>query len=183
MSIDDATKKELLWIVALGTMFAIVFALLPAADKPPTIMELKKLADANGFVTYAFDNPDFVGDEDKCEKLLVSKEALSQDDLESLNFAAMEDPSWQNRVCIMRDAKIVVPVPDEIVGDLQFFGDKEMIKAIRACLASSRKKGRTRRRRGRRRCFVMGCRSLKFGDGGPESVPAICSIVHYSKNS
>jgi hypothetical protein len=138
-----AAKSWVSLALACGT-FALTILYLPRTkDERPSMMDVKRIAEANGFFTFASEY-ELVDEEAQCHRIIISRRALSEMEVDSLVMADMEHPLWRDCICIMRmrpgvGIRHAIPAPDDIVGDLLFFGDVEIIRTIKTHLASSQR--------------------------------------------
>ena len=131
------------WISLTVACATLVMAILfrPQTGKGRlSLLDVKGIAEANGF--FAIANANELENEDaQFHKMIISRRALSEKELESLVMADLEHPLWRDCICVMRmrhaeRVRHAEPAPDDIVGDLLLFGDKEIIRTMKIHLAS-----------------------------------------------
>jgi hypothetical protein len=135
MKVKTAAIKGVFGALALVTVLALVVFTGPRLTRWPSIEEVQQTADKNGFSTHLRSHREHAGGDFVMQKLIVSKTPLSKEDAEALNLSVLEHPSWRGRACVlwtnMPEMKLMNPVPNEMVGDLRLFGDRDVIKAIK----------------------------------------------------
>jgi hypothetical protein len=125
---------------ALAFVALVAGLSLSAKHAPPSIVDVQRIALANGF--YVTVCGEFASEGAlRCRKIVISNQPMSEEDAASLCMSRPEHPSWRDRVCVIGKqipgTTFVLPIPDDIVDNLFFFGDTEIIRAIKASLATA----------------------------------------------
>jgi hypothetical protein len=135
-----APKSWIVWSTALATTLAAMVTLKPPTSALPTVIDVQQIAEANGFYTRVCAECELDKGAKRCRKIIISKSSMSEDDVALLCLGRLEHPSWRGCVCVMREffpgGSHVLPLPDDIVGDLLFFGDLDIIRSVKASLAA-----------------------------------------------
>jgi hypothetical protein len=145
MSTARTTKTWNCLTLAFGAMLAISIFLRPSArSRGPTLLDVKRIAEAQGLYSYARNDRNLANEAADYQKIIISRRILSEEEVEGIALIKTDGPSWRDCVCVMRlrpggDQRHLVPIPDDIVGNLLFFGDAKMISAIKTDLASGQR--------------------------------------------
>jgi hypothetical protein len=150
MATMKATNLWCLTAIAIAAVASGIGLRSTLTPVPVSMVDVRDIAHANGLWTIACDG-EAVDESATCRKMIVSRRPWNDRELDLLMTADPESPLWRGCVSVIQlrpgiGIRHLSPAPQEVVvnfgdvGDILLCGDRELVKALKGWIASSRER-------------------------------------------